>query len=100
MPWSVNFTLNCLACTTNGIFGVTTSIAPPFRRQRLVIMRAQIQPSLLPSRKVVSNGDSAAGWTWSLSNGNVLHEGGCARDGWLVHLLMLPDVVSGAVALE
>ena len=67
---------------------------------RLVVMRAQIQPRLLPSRKVVSNSDSAAGWTWSLSNGNVLHEGGRAGDRWLVHLLMLPDVVSGSVALE
>jgi len=45
---------------------------------------------------VVGNGDGTAG-TWSLTDGDVLVEGGGSLDGWLVDLLVKPDVVDTSV---
>lgn len=48
---------------------------------------------------MVGDGDGAALRSLILPDGNVLPEGRRACNGWLVDLLMLPDVVGGPVAL-
>ena len=45
---------------------------------------------------MVGDGDSTAG-TWGLTDGDILVEGGGTLDGWLVDLLVEPDVVDGSV---
>lgn len=47
---------------------------------------------------MAGRGDSSTTRALSLSIANVLPERGCAGDRWLVDLLVLPDVVDGAVA--
>lgn len=63
-------------------------------------MRAQIQSRLLPRRKVVGERDRASAGPLVHAVGDVLPEGGGARDGGLVDLLVLPDLVGAAVGLE
>lgn len=45
---------------------------------------------------MVGNGDGTAG-TWGLTDGDVLVEGGGADNGWLVDLLVEPDVINRSV---
>lgn len=63
-------------------------------------MRAQVQAGLGPRGKVVGHGDGTAAGPFVDAVGDVLPEGGRARDGRLVDLLVLPDLVRAAVALE
>jgi hypothetical protein len=59
---------------------------------------AQVEAELLPGVEVAAGGDGAAAGALGLPVGDVLPEGGGALDGGLVDLLVLPDVVDGAVA--
>jgi len=83
-----------------GVLRVTPGIAPPFRRQNLVVMLPQVQAGLGPRREVVGHGDGAPVGPLVDAVRDVLPEGRGARDGRLVDLLVLPDLVGGAVGLE
>ena len=86
--------------STKRVLGVSASIAPSLGGKHLIIMRAQVQASLLPSGEVVGHSDGAAAGPRGHAVGDVLPEGGCPGDGRLVDLLMLPDIVRTSVALK
>jgi hypothetical protein len=86
--------------STKCVFGVSPSISPSLRTQRLVIQRPQIHACLSPCIKVVRHSNSAATRSHTPSYRNVLPEGRCASNGRLVNLLVLPDIIGGAVTLK
>ena len=61
-------------------------------------MRSQIQTQLLPSIEMTAGSDRSTARPLALPVANVLPERARALNGRLVHLLVLPDVVDGAVA--
>lgn len=63
-------------------------------------MLTQVQAHLGPGSKVVCDGDGAAAGPLVDAVRDVLLEGRRARDGRLVCLLMLPDLVRRPVGLE
>jgi hypothetical protein len=86
--------------STECVFGVSPSISPPLRTQRLVIQRPQIHSRLSPCIKVVRHSNSAATRSHIPSYRNILPEGRCAHNGWLINLLVLPNIIGGAIALK
>ena len=63
-------------------------------------MLSQIQPKLLPSIKMTARSHSPAPGPLRLPITNILPESACALDRRLIHLLMLPYIVDGAVACD
>lgn len=61
-------------------------------------MLTQVHAELLPGVEVARGGDGSAAGTLLLPVADVLPEGAGSLDGRLVDLLVLPDVVNGAVA--
>lgn len=82
----------------DSVLRAATGIAPSLSRQGLVIVGSQVKTELLPSVEVAAGGDGAAAGPLGLAVGDVLPEGGSALDGGLVDLLVLPNVIDGAVA--
>lgn len=93
---------NCLKGAdplSDGILRVTTRIAPSLRRESLIVVRSKFHTQLSPSIEVVLGSHSPASRTLVLTDRNVLPEGRRTLDRGLVDLLVLPDVVVGAVAV-
>jgi hypothetical protein len=87
--------------TRDGVLGVSTSVAPALGGEDLVVhLAAELQAGLGPCVKVALGVDAAAAGPRAAAVRDVLPEGGGAGDGGLVDLLVLPDVVGGAVAVD
>src|SRR6185437_6978784 len=82
----------------DGEVGVATAAAPGFGREDLVVERAEVHPVAGPRVDEVLRGDGPAGGV-ALADGQVLLEGAAvAGNAGLVDLLVLVDVVRGAIA--
>jgi hypothetical protein len=88
----------------NSVLRTPLSTTPPLSRQNLIIMRPQVQTSLLPRSIVRTHADTPTAPPLVIDPvGNVLPEGGRARDRRLVDLLVLPQLVgvpTGAVGAD
>jgi len=84
----------------DGVLGLASSIAPALGRESLVVVLAKVKAKLLPGIEVARGGDGSAAGTLALPVANVLPEGAGTLNGGLVDLLVLPDVVDGAVASD
>jgi len=82
----------------NGVLGGAAGVAPALGRESLVVVLAEVHAELSPSIEVALGGDGSAAGTLLLPVADVLPEGRSTLDRRLVHLLVLPDVVGGAVA--
>ncbi len=89
-----------IVALTKRVLRAATSISPPFGRQRLVVVAAQLQSHLIPGSKVVGNSDGAALRSLGNAVGDVLRERCGAGNRRLVDLGMLPDLVRRSVALQ
>lgn len=84
----------------DGVLGVPARIPPALGRHSLVVMCAQVQASLGPRIEVVLGRNGSASRTLLLAHGDVLPEGAGALDRGLVDLLVLPNLVGGAVGSQ
>lgn len=91
-------TATAAGCSTLADTDLTlTGTAPALNGDGLVVESTKVHAESGPSIEVVGDGDGTAG-PWGLTDGNVLVECGGAGDGWLVDLLVLPDVIRSSVA--
>lgn len=83
--------------TSDGVLGVTSSIAPTLRGQGLVVVGTQIQAELSPCIEVALRSDGSTAGALALPVADILGESRRSNDGWLIHLGVLPDIVYGAI---
>lgn len=84
--------------SADSVLRAATGVAPALSGQGLVVVGSQVHAEGGPGIEVTAGGDGAAAGPLVLAVGDVLPEGGSALDRGLVDLLVLPDVVGGAVA--
>jgi len=94
-------TKNHTTSLSDSILRIPPCVPPPLRRQHLIVMlRPQLQPRLLPRRKVVRHRNRPAARALINPVGDILPEGLRARNRRLADLLMLVDLVRAPVALD
>jgi len=81
----------------NGVLRLAAGIAPALGRQSLVAVGTQVQAKILPGVEMALRSNGSASWALVAAVADVLPESCGPGDGRLVDLLVLPDVVDGAV---
>jgi hypothetical protein len=72
---------------------------PTFDRNNLEIQSSKVHTEICPCLEMVFYSDSSTN-TWGVANGDILIKGRRAFDGRLIHTLVLPNGVGGAVAID
>ena len=84
----------------DSVLGVAAGTTPALGSKDLVVVVAEVKAGFLPGGEVVGHGDGTAAGPLADAVGDVLPEGGRTRDGGLVDLLVLPDLVGTSVTLD